>query len=122
MAHVLVVDDDASVRAAIARSLSAAGHEVTQAETGLEALNLVATKPFAVALVDLYMPQMDGLELIPKLLIQVPGLKIVAISGGLYGGKGIDLLRAAERVGAVKSLTKPFDLDELRDVVAELSG
>ncbi|HXV86404.1 MAG TPA: response regulator [Gemmatimonadales bacterium] len=120
MADILVVDDEESVRSSIARTLALAGHSVTEAASGLEALNLVGTKPFALALVDVYMPQMDGLELIPKLLIQVPALKVVAMSGGMYGGKGVDLLRAAERAGAVKSLTKPFGMEELEEVLGEL--
>jgi len=121
MADILVVDDEESVRSAIARSLAQAGHAVTEAASGLDALNLVGTRQFALALVDLYMPQMDGLELIPKLLIQAPSLKIVAMSGGMYGGKGVDLLRAAERAGALKSLIKPFGMEELEAVVAELT-
>jgi len=122
MAHILVVDDDPSIRSTMARALGHAGHEVTEAKSGLDALNLVGTHPFALAFVDLYMPQMDGLELIPKLLLQSPHTKVVAMSGGLFGGKGEDLLRAAERAGAVKSLTKPFALADVLSLLEELAS
>jgi CheY-like chemotaxis protein len=120
MAHILVVDDDESQREVMRRILEFAGHEVTTAADGLEGLNLVGSQPFALAFVDLYMPRMDGLEAIPKLMLQVPGLKVVAMSGGLFNGKGIDLLRAAEEAGAVRALPKPFGAEELTDLVEEL--
>ena len=122
MAHILVVDDDKSQRELMRKILELEGHEVTLAADGLEGLNLVGTHPFALAFVDLYMPRMDGLEAIPKLILQVPGLKVVAMSGGLFDGKGIDLLRAAEEVGAVRALEKPFGANELTDLVVELVG
>jgi len=119
MAHILVVDDDRSQRELMRKILELDGHEVTVAADGLEGLNLVGSQPFALAFVDLYMPRMDGLEAIPKLILQVPGLKVVAMSGGLFDGKGIDLLRAAEEVGAVRALPKPFGANELMDLVRE---
>lgn len=122
MAHILVVDDDAAQRETMRKILVRAGHEVTLAADGLEALNAVVSKPFALAFVDLYMPTMDGLEAIPKLVFQVPGLKVVAMSGGVLGGKGTDLLRVAESLGAVRALQKPFGARELTELVTELLG
>ena len=122
MAHILVVDDDQSQREVMRRILELEGHVVTVAADGLEGLNLVGSQPFALAFVDLYMPRMDGLEAIPKLILQVPGLKVVAMSGGLYDGKGIDLLRVAEDLGAVRALPKPFGAEELTSLVEELIG
>ncbi len=120
MARVLLVDDDAQVRAPLQAILEREGHSVTVAGDGLEALRLVGTHPFAVALVDLYMPNMDGLELIPKLKIQVPNMRVVATSGGYQAGRGIDLLRVAERAGADRILAKPFTIDELRATLESL--
>ena len=120
MAHILVVDDEASQRELMRKILEQEGHQVTLAANGLEALNVVTTHPFVLAFVDLYMPVMDGLEAIPKLLTQVPQLKVVAMSGGVYGGKGIDLLRVAEEVGATRALPKPFGAHQLTELAAEL--
>ena len=120
MVHILVVDDDQSQRELMSKILELEGHAVTVAADGLEGLNLVGSQPFALAFVDLYMPRMDGLEAIPKLILQVPGLKVVAMSGGLYDGKGIDLLRVAQEAGAVRALEKPFGAGDLLELVGEL--
>jgi CheY-like chemotaxis protein len=117
LVHLLLVDDDPSTRTPIARLLEREGYDVTTADDGLEALRLVGTRPFAVALVDLYMPNMDGLELIPKLKIQVPDIRVIATSGGYESGRGIDLLRAAERAGADGIIAKPFTIEELRETL-----
>jgi CheY-like chemotaxis protein len=102
------------------KALARAGHEGTEARNGLEALNVVGTRPFALAFVDLFMPEMDGLELIPKLRLQSPNTRIVAMSGGVYGGKAVDLLRSAERLGAVRTLVKPFEMEALLELLGEL--
>lgn len=120
MAYVLVVDDDKDVRGVIRSVLEQAGHEVTTARDGLEALNLIGTRYFAVAFVDLYMEKIDGLELIPKLRLQSPKTKIIAMSGGFMDGKGLSLLSVAERLGAVRTLTKPFGIDDLTSLVYEV--
>ena len=117
MAYVLLVDDDLDARLPIARILEHEGHDVTTAGDGLEALRLVGAQPFALALVDLYMPNMDGLELIPKLKIQVPTIRVIATSGGYQAGRGIDLLRTAERAGADGIIAKPFTIEELREAI-----
>ncbi len=122
MAHLLLVDDDIDVRTVTKNILEHDGHLVTVAGDGLEALRKVGTQPFAVALVDLYMPKMDGLELIPKLKLQVPDIRVVATSGGYQQGRGMDLLRAAERAGADGILAKPFTIDELRSTLEPLLG
>jgi CheY-like chemotaxis protein len=122
MTHVLLVDDDVQVQASLKALLERDGYFVTVAGDGLEALRVVGTQPFAVALVDLYMPNMDGLELIPKLKIQVPDLQVVATSGGYEAGRGIDLLRAAERAGADVILPKPFMIEDLRKALDSLLG
>lgn len=117
---MLLVDDDVDVQRVTKTILEHDGHLVTVAGDGLEALRKVGTQPFAVALVDLYMPKMDGLELIPKLKLQVPGIRVLATSGGYQEGRGIDLLRAAERAGADGILAKPFTIDELRSTLEPL--
>jgi CheY-like chemotaxis protein len=120
MAHILVVDDDPHLRTMLERVLVQMGHNVTQAEDGLAALNTVGTRPFSIAFVDLFMPTIDGLEVIPKLLFQSPDIKIVAMSGGVYGGKGVSLLTVAERLGAARTLAKPFGIDDIERILREL--
>jgi len=122
MAHILVVDDDDAQRDVLRRLLENRGHEVEVAADGLEALNLVGAMSFDVAIVDMYMPRMDGLQLIPKLRVQSAHTKVVAMSGGVFGGKGKDLLSEARRLGAERTLEKPFGTDELTGVLQELLG
>jgi CheY-like chemotaxis protein len=104
------------------RLLENRGHQVEVAADGLEALNLVGATPFDVAIVDMYMPRMDGLQLIPKLRVQSPHTKVVAMSGGILGGKGKDLLSEATRLGAERALEKPFGVDALTKTLDELLG
>ena len=120
MAHILVVDDDRAQRDVLSRLLENRGHQVEVAADGLEALNLVGAEPFDVAIVDMYMPRMDGLQLIPKLRLQSPHTKLVAMSGGVFGGRGKDLLSEAKRLGAERTLEKPFSADQLTDVLEAL--
>ncbi len=122
MACILVVDDDRSQRDVLRRLLENRGHQVEVAADGLEALNLVGATPFDVAIVDMYMPRMDGLQLIPKLRVQSPHTKVVAMSGGILGGKGKDLLSEATRLGAERALEKPFGVDALTKTLDELLG
>ncbi len=120
MALILLVDDDDDVRTATKHLLERDGHDVHVANDGLQGLNRVTSLPFDLAIVDLYMPVMDGLELIPKIRIQLPDLPVIAMSGGYKGGRGLDLLRAAERAGATATLAKPFTIEELREALEQV--
>jgi CheY-like chemotaxis protein len=120
MAHILVIDDEADIRALLAQVLEREGHEVTTAGDGSEALEAVNSGKHDIAMVDLFMPEIDGLELIPKLCERDPDIRIIAMSGGAATGQAGGLLQAAETFGAVASLPKPFQLSEVRELVAGL--
>lgn len=80
---VLVVDDEATVRAFVARTLTLAGHEVAVAADGREALRLVAENRVRpdVVVTDIEMPGMSGIELTARLLALRPALRIVMMTG-----------------------------------------
>jgi two-component system response regulator (stage 0 sporulation protein F) len=118
---VLIIDDDEQVRRLLRYVLEQQAHTVAEAPDGLRALDLIGANRSDVAFVDLFMPGMDGLELIPKLHIQSPLTKIVAMSGGIEG-RALDLLRVAQRLGATKALAKPFTAAEVRQVMLELGA
>ena len=80
--HVLIVDDDATVRNSLALFLKVSGYEVSTAANGLEALALLKERAPAVLLSDLNMPEMSGSELLPIVRRQFPTLPIVAMSAG----------------------------------------
>ncbi len=107
MARVLVADDDEQVRSVLSRMLLRAGHEVLLAEDGFQASELYREKRADVVILDLYMPEKEGLETLLELRTEFPEIKIIVISGG-GGAFKLDPLRTAERLGAVKTLTKPI--------------
>ena len=115
MATILLIDDEDQVRRLFHSALEHAGYRVLSAAGGEEGLRLLHDQVVDVILVDIFMPDMDGLELIPLLRKTRPANKIIAISGG--SGKE-NYLDAAKHLGANATLKKPFSLQELLDAVA----
>lgn len=85
MARVLIADDDAEVRILVRRVLHDLGHQVMDASDGAEALRLLESTPFDLVVADVYMDEVDGMELLVR--IQQRGLRVpvLAISGGGTG-------------------------------------
>ena len=115
MAKILLIDDEAQVRMLVQVALEGAGHHVLTAENGKHALRLLEHQEVDVILVDILMPDMDGLELIPLLRKTRPASKIIAISGGSGEWNYLD---TAKCFGAHDTLKKPFSLQELLNAVA----
>ena len=112
---VLVVDDEAVIRAYVARALTLAGMEVAVAGSGGEALRLVAedrVRP-AVIVTDIEMPGMTGIELAARMLALRPAIRIVMMTGDL------DRAEAARGHPSLVDgvLVKPFGSDELIEAV-----
>jgi DNA-binding response OmpR family regulator len=118
MARILVVDDETGVRAALERILTHCGHQVLLAAEGREAVRLNRTAPSDLIIVDVFMPDQDGLETITQLRNDFPEVAIIAISGG-YDGSGA-MLSIARELGAARILEKPFDYETLVRAVDEL--
>jgi CheY-like chemotaxis protein len=106
MALVLVVDDDKAIRAAVRDVLELEGYEVSEAEDGNRALQVVRSQPPDLILCDIFMPMKDGFETIRELRRQFPDIPVVAVSGG--SGVGMDVLRLARHLGAAAVLEKPL--------------
>ena len=117
MATILVVDDDALVRRALGTALERAGHVVLTAENGLEGARLTREEAIDLAVVDIHMPEMDGLELLVQLRATAPALPVIVMSGGDQT-RDLALLEDVKLLGATAALAKPFSLDELYTVVA----
>jgi CheY-like chemotaxis protein len=126
MPHILVIDDDTSVRIAIRMLLEHEGYSVTLAEDGRSGLEAIeTTAPLDLVLIDIFMPGMDGLETIKSLHARVPDLPIVAMSGFMFRGSSApapDFLTMATQLGATRSLHKPFRPRELMQAVADCLG
>jgi CheY-like chemotaxis protein len=120
-AAILVVEDDPRAREPFVRALRRAGHEVLEAGDGRQALALWARHRIDVLVTDIYLPEVDGYELVRALRQQRPDLPVLVISGGSDLGLGSTLaLELAGRLGASRTLAKPVDLRELVSVVQEL--
>lgn len=121
MKTVLVVDDDPSIRALIRLYLEGAGYGVREAGDGRQAMRLLADQPPDLVVLDIFMPEMDGLEVLQKLREQCRSCKVMAIFGG-SAKIGMDLLGHATIFGADAVLEKPFDAVTLLGKAADLIG
>jgi CheY-like chemotaxis protein len=114
---ILVVDDEDGVRKLLCGVLIGAGYDVLWAADGRQAQRIIQSRAIDLVLMDLVMPDREGIETIAELRREHPALKIVAISG--FGGT---FLQVARRLGARATLAKPISPDELlrvaRDILA----
>ena len=108
--RLLIVDDEPDMLRLLTRSVGQAlDCEVVTAGNGRDALTCFETQPFDLALLDIRMPGMDGLELLEKLQARRPGFTVVMMTA--FGA--IEVAVNALRKGAYDFITKPFDHDEL---------
>ncbi len=119
MTRILVMDDDEFFRRALRVILESAGYEVVEAADGAAGVRLYRERGAKVVLVDIYMPEMDGLEVIEALRADVPRPRLVAMSGGGAAGRA-DILGMATALGADRVLRKPFTPHELFEAVRDL--
>src|SRR5215468_535123 len=110
---ILVVDDEEQIRSTLRGVLSDEGFDVVEAENGRAALEVLAKQEPRLAIVDIWMPEVDGIELVQRMRTRVPGLPIIVISG--HGT--IETAVRVIRDGAFDFLEKPFQLDALLRVV-----
>jgi len=112
-ANILVVDDEVAIRRALERFLTSLGYQVWGVGSAEDALKVVDKEVIDLALIDLVMPQMDGVELIRR--IKVVSSNIVPIVMTAYGT--ITSAVEAMRAGAYHYLTKPFELDDIASLI-----
>src|SRR5438128_203914 len=113
MSRILVVDDEPIIRMLVVESLADAGYLVTTASNGAEALDRALEQPADMVLLDLLMPDMDGLSFLRERqshphLARVPVIVLTAA--------GMDSLREASQLRATAVLAKPLNLDVLSAV------
>ncbi len=119
MPYILIIDDDNSVNRMLQHVLEDAGYEVTGAPNGRAGIESFRKRPADLLIVDILMPEKDGLETIMELKEENPDVKIIAISGGGRFDTS-DYLETAKLLGAQLILTKPFDLSKLLQSIKEL--
>jgi DNA-binding NtrC family response regulator len=113
---ILVVDDEVAMLQAIARTFRSAGYVVEMAENGQQCLDLYRAGPADLVLMDLYMPEKDGLEALVELRKEFPKAVVVVMSGNRMSDL---MLKSAEGMGAIRSIEKPFTSEALLTLVAE---
>lgn len=116
MKKILVIDDEAIVRTSCERTLAPEGYELTLAVSGKEGLEVLERERFALVLLDLKMPDIDGIEVLNKIKATWPETKIVMITG--YST--VDTAVQALRLGAFNFIEKPFTPDTLLNAVKEV--
>ncbi len=112
---ILVVDDEAEIREGLELLLTSEGYGVTSAETGEAGLAQLDEQPFDLLLLDVSLPDRNGLDLLREIRRRDPQLSVVLITA--YGS--IDMARAAFKSGAQDYITKPWSNDELLAQVAQ---
>ncbi len=110
---MLVVDDDAEMRALLRRTLEFDGHQVTELDRGTHVLETLRGAPFDLVILDKEMPGLTGLDLLPVLRREFPKLPVVLVTA--FGGRQV--ATSALRLGAASYLEKPFRLAQLRDAI-----
>jgi CheY-like chemotaxis protein len=111
---VLVVDDEPEVRQVLVEFLSSRGYDVIPASRGAEAVAIVETDKPDLVLLDVAMPDMDGVETLRRINAIAPDLAVIMVTANADIGVTSKLLA----LGAVDYVPKPFDLDYLDQAVS----
>jgi two-component system, chemotaxis family, chemotaxis protein CheY len=118
MATILLIDDESAVRQVLKEFLEAEGHQVIEAGNGSQGVALYKNKAIDLVILDILLPDKDGLVIIRELHDLNSQVNIIAMSGGLGTGS-IDVLTIAQRLGANRVLPKPFMMENFLAVVKE---
>src|SRR3990172_12359571 len=110
---ILVVDDEAGIRHSVRGILADEGYRVLEAEDGRGALRLIESERPRLVILDIWMPEMDGIELLRRIRDSDPVTPVIVISG--HGN--IETAVTATKLGAFDFIEKPFSLDGLLPVV-----
>ena len=107
--RVLVIEDNPELRDYLRQALESQRYDVLTARNGEEALGYLNGHPVDAVITDLFMPEMDGIEIIAALRKQFPNVRVIAMSGR----PGVDYLTVARELGVTHTLRKPFQIEEL---------
>jgi two-component system nitrogen regulation response regulator NtrX len=107
--RILVVDDEDKIRQSLSGILADEGYEVLEARDGPQALKQMETDPSDLVLLDIWMPGMDGMEILERIKGSTPGLPVIMISGHA----NIELAVRAVKLGAYDFIEKPLSLEKV---------
>lgn len=106
---ILIVDDERNIRRTLDMILTGEGYEVFAFESGQDGLDILQKEPIEVALLDIVMPDINGLDLLPKLLEVKPDLAVIMISGHSTVQDAV----TATKLGAYDFLEKPLSREKV---------
>ena len=111
--RILLVDDEETLRFVLRETLISEGYSVDVANNGFQALERVKLKPYDLLITDIKMHGMDGLQLIREIKRNGSHLKIIIITA--YGS--LEMVKEAARLGVIEFVSKPFKIQEIKDVI-----
>jgi CheY-like chemotaxis protein len=114
---ILIVDDEKNIRLTLSQVLETLGAEIDTAANGEEALTKLKGREFSLILLDIRMPGMDGMEILRRVREIRPDIRVIMITA--YGT--IESAVEAMKLGAVDFLQKPFDPEEIRELVSRVA-
>lgn len=120
--RVLVIDDDDATARAVGLMLKNLGHESVLADSALRGIALAESERFDVAITDMNMPALDGLEAVKALAHMRPPVAVIGMSGGSIRSAPEDYGELALHMGAHVFLSKPFRQAQLEAAIATAVG
>jgi len=114
-ARILVVDDDETIRKVLATILEEIGYTVDMAESGREAINKSGEKSYNLALIDIRLPDMEGIEVLTRIKDTVPKIRKIIITGYPSLHNAVEALNK----GADAYIMKPFDMNKVLETISE---
>src|SRR5437867_5995512 len=115
---ILIVDDEEQIRASVRGVLADEGFRVLEADNGRSALAVIAAERPRLVLLDIWMPEIDGIETLREIQRHHPETRVVVISG--HGN--IETAVRATQLGAIDFIEKPFSIDRLLQRVERALG
>ena len=117
MASILVIDDDEPTRDVLKAILEPAGHVVTEAPNGVDGVTRYRMNPTDLVILDIFMSEKEGIEVIRELKSEFPSIRILVVSGS-----GVEYMSMAKDLGAFRAIEKPFAREEILETVEALVG
>jgi len=110
---ILIVDDEERFRLTLAKMLTAQGLEVAGVEGGREALEELARQPCDVIILDLRMPEMDGIEALAEIKKVHPEIEVIVLTGHASVDAAMEIIKR----GGYYYLLKPYPIEELMEKI-----
>ncbi len=118
--RVLVIDDEEIVRVSCHRILAPEGYDVKSTESASEGFGILEKEPVDIVLVDLKMPDIDGIEVLKRIKVQWPDIEVIMITGyHAITATITSVAQAIRKLGAFDYVEKPFTPDAIIEVIDE---